>query len=419
MKKPELVLPTIQNWTCHNCGGCCRRHVIEITADEKARIEAQGWDAEPVTARKSLVISKNNTHRLAHQPDGACVFLDENGLCRIHAKFGEAAKPLACRMYPYAFHPSGDEVAVSLRFSCPSVVANRGRRVESQHAELARMAREVVPDDYAEMPPPEIGPGKRTSWDDFLQCIDMLDAIFAQQTPALVAVLRGLMVAELLDEASYDKLTGERLTEFLQLVAHSAIAAVSDIPMTTAPPRAVARRHLRMLVAQYAREDTMADADAGLRGYWNRLLTSLAFVRGRGQIPTVRDDIGSPAFESMEQPFAIREPESIDEILLRFFRVKIQGIHFCGPAYYHVPLVEGLRSLLLMWPAVMWISRWRAAAQSRQEIRTDDVAQALSIADHNHGYSEALGQKASRFRVRLLAQMNQIRPLCLWYSRTS
>ena len=49
-------------------------------------------------------------YRLGHQADGACVFLDERGLCRIHAKFGEQAKPLACRIYPYAFHPAGKKI---------------------------------------------------------------------------------------------------------------------------------------------------------------------------------------------------------------------------------------------------------------------------------------------------------------------
>ena len=118
MKNLDLQLPTIQNWSCHNCGGCCKQHVIEITEEEKQRIEGQGWETDPATRDVSVVLTEGKTHRLAHQPDGGCVFLDDAGLCRIHAKYGESAKPLACRIYPYAFHPAGDDIC--LLYTSPS-----------------------------------------------------------------------------------------------------------------------------------------------------------------------------------------------------------------------------------------------------------------------------------------------------------
>src|SRR5262245_45350268 len=121
MPRPPLELPTIQNWSCHNCGGCCRQHGIFITEAARVRIEKQGWGPDSgIPANQPLFVKeqswfKKPWRRLAHQPDGACVFLNEQGLCRIHAKFGEEAKPLACRIYPYAFHPAGNKLAVSLR----------------------------------------------------------------------------------------------------------------------------------------------------------------------------------------------------------------------------------------------------------------------------------------------------------------
>ena len=54
-----------------------------------------------------MIVSGLMQHRLGHLADGACVFLDPAGRCRIHAKFGEAAKPLACRLYPLVIHPAG------------------------------------------------------------------------------------------------------------------------------------------------------------------------------------------------------------------------------------------------------------------------------------------------------------------------
>ena len=414
----DLQLPTIQNWSCHNCGGCCRQHVIEITDEEKQRIEGQGWDIDPETKDNPYILSEGKTHRLAHQSDGACVFLDEKGLCRIHAKFGEPAKPLACRIYPYAFHPAGDEVAISLRFSCPSVVENLGAAVEQQNKVLQKIARQVVPGNFRELDPPKITPGEQTNWDDFLQFADMVDAVFAEEPPVLVAILRSLMIADLLEEASFRKVSDERLTELLQLIAQSALMAIEDIPDERPEPKSVAKRHLRMLVAQYSRHDTMADKDAGFRGYWGRLKTSLSFTRGKGAIPLVREEIGPADYSTIENPFAFEDEAAADEILRRYFRVKLQGLHFCGAAYYHIPFVEGLRSLLLVYPAVMWVVRWKAAAESRSTVTTEDLVTALTICDHNHGYSEMLGLRASRVRVQLLARMKQLAPLCLWYSRT-
>ena len=107
--------------------------MIAITATEKARIEKQNWTpADGTPSDRPCIVSLGSAARLNHQDDGACVFLDANGLCRIHARFGEDAKPLACRVYPYAIHPAGTSVTTSLRFSCPSVVQNAGLSVAQQ-----------------------------------------------------------------------------------------------------------------------------------------------------------------------------------------------------------------------------------------------------------------------------------------------
>ena len=106
-----LQLPTIQNWSCHSCGDCCMRHVVEISDEERQRILDQGWSEQDEFTRGTPLMVRdigpfwNRRWRLGQRTDGACVFLDEQGLCRIHAKFGDPTKPLACRVFPYAFHP--------------------------------------------------------------------------------------------------------------------------------------------------------------------------------------------------------------------------------------------------------------------------------------------------------------------------
>src|SRR5208282_2149874 len=101
MSLPIRHLPVIQNWDCHVCGNCCKEYVVTITDEERQRIEAQGWDGDPELGGMPPVIKSgpwwSRQYRLNHREDGSCVFLTEDGRCRIHAKYGFETKPLACR----------------------------------------------------------------------------------------------------------------------------------------------------------------------------------------------------------------------------------------------------------------------------------------------------------------------------------
>jgi len=418
-----LKLPAIQNWSCHNCSGCCRQHLIEITEEERQRILSQNWTpADGIPAERPILVKYGGVpwqrrYRLGHQAGGACVFLNEDGLCRIHAKFGEAAKPLPCRLYPYAFHPSGQRVAVSLRFSCPSVARNRGKPVTDQLKEIKSLAREVVPAGVENIPAPKLSGSEQVDWPDFLQFIDMLDATLAPpETPTSVKLSRALFWIGLAEQAKFDVVRGERLREFLLIIAEAAKGQVCDDLSEVGEPTRTGRTQFRMLVAQYARKDTLVDVESGWRGRWRLLRAAIRFARGTGNIPPLQQSFHQVPFETVETPFGGLTTES-EEILTRYFRVKIQGIHFCGRAYYDLPLVEGFYSLTLVYPAILWLARWLAAGAGRKELRTDDVVRALTIADHYHAYSPAFGRRTFRQRVKILRRLGDIPKLCARYSR--
>ncbi|MEX1232322.1 MAG: YkgJ family cysteine cluster protein [Planctomycetaceae bacterium] len=419
----RLQLPTIQNWSCHSCSGCCRQHDIEITEEEKDRIEKQNWTpADGVPASTPAIVTSRRLfgkkrHTLGHSPDGACVFLDDKGLCRIHAKFGEPAKPLACRLYPYAFHPAGKTVVVSLRYSCPSVVANKGRSLDAQKDELRRLAHDVVPSSYRQLPAPHVSPHQRLDWPDFLSLVDAVDGVLATpRAPLLVRLLRALSLVDLIGQSKFEKIGGSRLKEFLDLVVQASQAEVAAEDITPREPTAAGKMQFRMLVAQYARKDTHADLARGWRNRWRLLRSAMAFAKGNGTIPILQENFGETAFSDLEGEFGGVTRE-MDEILTRYFRVKVQGLHFCGAAYYDVPFTEGFQSLALMFPVVMWLARWLAVGDRRTTITTDDVSRALAVADHHHGYSPIFGSPSFRRRVRLLASMKDIERLCAWYGR--
>ena len=420
-----LELPTIQNWSCHNCGGCCKQHAIEITQEEFARIVKQGWRGQPgfEPGQPMFVWHAgplwNRRYRLANRADGACVFLDDRGLCRIHSKFGEAAKPFACRVYPYALHPSGKSVTVSLRFSCPSVVANRGRRLIDSQSDLKQIERLVVPEGAERTPPPYLNARYQLDWPDTLQFVDALDQTLApspDNASVLVRLHRALLWINMVGQARFDKVRGPRLTEFLELIFQGASIEIPADFSISQPPSSVARMHFRLLAGQYARKDTSVEVRQGWAGRFRMLRAAWRLFRGTGLVPALQPDLFPVPFETLEQQFG-DWPAGTDELWTRYFRVKIQGLHFFGAAYYDIPLVEGFQSLALILPATMWIARWIAASNGRRSLNLEDIQKALAIADHHHGYSPLWGQYGFRSRVRTLASLDQINKLIAWYAK--
>jgi len=414
-----LQLPTIQNWSCHNCSGCCRQHLIEVTEDERQRILKQNWqpqDGIPETQRVLIPHAGppwNRRYRLAHTDDGACVFLNADGLCRIHAKFGEPAKPLACRVYPYSFHPAGKQVTVSLRFSCPSVAENLGRNIVENREEVQAIGRLVVPESADRILPPRVSPGQKVDWNDILTFAEAFDSIIAgTEVPLVKRLFRLLFVTNVIDQSSFRLIRGERLTEFLGII--STAARNEEFPSTLQPVSGIGAMQFRLLTAQYARKETVADLSGKLAGRWDLLRFALRFTTGQGDAPPLQNCFRAVPFADIEQPFG-PVPTEAEEILTRLLRVKIQGLHFCGRAYYGVPVVEGLQSLLLIIPVILWLARWLALSDGRRSLRVEDIQTAVTIADHHHGYSPALGSRSFRLRVRILSQMKDLDRLILWY----
>ena len=420
MPLPPLQLPTIQNWSCHNCSGCCRQHLIEITEEERQRILDQKWTVKDGVPDGPVVVPHGGSlfkksWRLAHGSDGGCVFLNDDGLCRIHAKFGEAAKPLACRIYPYALHPAGKKVTVSLRFSCPSVVANLGKPVSENRDELKKIERLVVPENADKIPPPHVSKREQLDWPDTLKIVNALHELVTQddEVGIIERLYRALFVAGLVGEAQFDVIRGARLGDFLDILAEAASGEELPEP---AQPAGVMQMQFRLLVAHYARKDTVADLDAGLAGRWRLFRAATKFASGRGNAAPLQDCFKEVPFDAMEQPFG-ELPEDFEEILTRYLSVKLQGLHFCGPAYYGIPLVEGFRSLVLIVAAMCWIAKWLAVSDGRSEWTTDDLSRAMTIADHHHGYSPIFGSSAFRRRVNMFAKTDDLTRILLWHTR--
>jgi lysine-N-methylase len=237
-----------------------------------------------------------------------------------------------------------------------------------------------------------------------------------EQAPFLVRLLRALRLIDLLGQSTFEKIRGPRLSELLQILTEAVAGEVPTDLSGFPEPSRTGRMQFRLLAAQYARKDTLAERQTGWRNRWRLFRAALRFTRGTGMVPRLQEQFVEVPFADLELSFG-PIPAEAEEILTRYLRVKVQGLHFCGAAHSGEPLVEGFQSLALMIPVVLWIARWLAAGERRARFETEDIARALAIADHHHGYSPVFGQPGFRGRVRLLARLDDISRLAAWYGR--
>lgn len=411
MKSPRLETPAGQNWSCHGCTDCCRdQFLVTLSAAEKQRLEQQGWTAADGVDPAAMIVPEGNRFRLTHQSNGACVFLDATGRCRIHARFGEAAKPLACRLFPLVIHPAGKKLVVGLRFSCPSAVANRGRPLAEQGRELQQLARLVVPEDYQESPPPPVLETGGAGWPDFLRFVSWLDTALAdQEVPVALKLLRALHWLGAVEKGSLDQIGGPGADEILEALIVSAAKKLPGLPEKPDPPSRFGRFFLRLMVLEHARLITAKEMNAPGQYRWKILGAIWQFARAGGNTPALRSGLARVKFTDIEKPFGPLSAE-MEALLTRYFRMKIQSLHFCGHAFHDRPLIEGFRSLTLLYPMIVWLSRWLAVSDGRTRLTDGDMARAIAMVDDHYSYSPYLS-----WRVRLLQQRNDIARLCGWY----
>jgi lysine-N-methylase len=419
MPLPIRQLPVLQNWDCHNCGGCCREYTINITEEEHDRIVKQGWDKEPEFQNVPLFVNagskKKPKWRLAQRPDSACIFLTEDGLCKIHAKFGIGAKPLACRVYPFMLVPVGDHWRVGMRFACPSAAENKGRPIKAHGSELREYVaglekRGALPGGT--IPPPPLQGRQDVSWRDLFIFEEALESIVNQEKVPIERRLRKcLWLANLCRQAKFDKLSGDRLEEFLSLLFDAMEQEVAvetgDIPL----PSRLGKLLFRQLLVLYVRKDVGQNPGLAKRGRVALMKAAIGFARGTGPVPKVHGLLPETTFEKLEEP-AGPLPEECEAILHRYYITKLQSMQFCGPTNYHHAFWDGLESLALTFSVMMWVMRAFADLPRREAL-----LQAVRIVDDNFGFHPLIGTRRQKFAQRLLSTWGDIPRLVAWYGR--
>lgn len=404
--------PGFQRYSCHSCGQCCRGlFEIRVTPEEQARIEAQGWADRPELDGLSLFREVGGATALNHRPDGACVFLDDDNHCRIHAEFGEETKPLPCRLYPFVFVPDGHQVRADVRFDCPSVAGNRGRELSEHFSDLKAMLPQAVPDLEIEQQV-EVTNGQMVEWSVVRVLAEEAEAILTDisltltdRTVALANFAAACLVAP------YDAVDKAQMVQFATSLRRSMVEGVvqEDAPPLAAPPRKL-RALFRQLVASLGRADRIGERPQT----WHRLQTALRMVAGRGHVPAIQPTFAAVPFKAIEQPWPPPDAEAA-AALTRFYRIRMNGFGFFGHACGGRSFADGLSALVLTYPVILWYARLFAAGDGASAIGLDHAVRAIQVVDHRYGRMTQWEAANEARRQQILCELPNLLALIRWY----
>lgn len=404
MRLPVL-LPQLseQRYSCHGCGECCRDFTIELRGDDFERVAAQGWDAE---LGGPFWVEFAGRRWLRQRSDGGCVFLGEGGRCRIHARHGLEAKPLACQLFPFTFAPGPSHARVGVSFACTSVRRSVGADLASHRPDLLRMQSglsEALEREQA----PDLAQGLPGTLEEAAAVERGLDGWLSDARRAPQERLAGFaFLTQSIRNATLQRVRGERLGELMETLVTHTPAELEALEIPEPAPRAW--RMLRQAI--FARvEDPKIDAlrrQGRLRavlGQWRR---SRAWASGRGPAPPIA---GWPELrlESVSQgPALFGGPDAaaIDELFRRWLRATLLGGRAWGPGLYGLPVQEGAGFVALNALCAAGLARMRAVAEGREHVTLEDASAAIGRVDRTSGRARWLGSRGERLRVQWLAQ---------------
>lgn len=168
-------------FSCTMCGSCCGGHVVgpvsrpilDGLAAHGAALENEVKAARKVDKGLFFVLPTQRATPgedvVCHAAGGSCVFLDDQGLCRIHGKLGGDKKPLPCRIFPWELTASPTGVRVAVQRECRDFAnATNDERptIAESEAELRALLAEI-PGLWTPSITPVLRDDKFASWADY------------------------------------------------------------------------------------------------------------------------------------------------------------------------------------------------------------------------------------------------------------
>lgn len=414
MSLPIITLPASERWDCHQCGVCCRGSIVPLRDEDLRKLAEQHWEQHPDYRGTSVTatLSLSGKRQLAKRADGSCIFLMEDGLCRIHKEFGFEAKPLVCRMFPLQIVPHEKQAVLTIRRACPSAAADQGRELTEHLPEVRAYAAEGDLTAHAAAAP-TIKAGEPGDWKRARIVLEALRRITADERyPLIRRLVHGLEFCRLIEQGQTRDMTAKSLAELVQVLEeHLANEAAAHFAQ-----RQPATSGGSVLFRQIGLEAVRLHPRCYLQpGWFTRLqLTwwALKMVWGRGALPRVHPEFPAATFEQLEQPLGLLDA-SLYQPLARYFETSAASYQYALGDRGGWSILESYRQLALLYPFALWLLRWATAGRAPV---VNDIYEVITTLERAQGYAPLAGLQ-QRSRLQTLARLGDLQRLVTWYGR--
>jgi lysine-N-methylase len=403
---PDIHLPPGLRYSCIQCGDCCRTLEVTMTEPEHERLAEHDWAATLADYRHDRYLRRirrgrgRQRWRLRPLKTGACRFLTDDNLCRVHAVLGYDAKPFAGRLFPFTFSVTPAGVFVGCRFNCPAVVRGEGLPLEEQRRDIERLYRE-----YARVYEPRREPDRvrffgrfGLGWRDILRIEDQLRAfLLLHDLPiplrllACRALVRQFVSGSL--STGRDARVGADPDAILRTLAGSAGSVPAPGPMERVFFRLLAAAFLGAELPSFREMPFTRRLGVRLGRVLGRFCDALGARKmplpGTGNAVPLRDVAKVDTREIDETSTAMLE---------RYFVGKLSSQSFFGLSFFGRSFAEGIEFLACTHAVLLRVAAAHAVAAGRHAPNADDVEYAIRQIDFGYNYLGTFGGLTERLR---------------------
>ena len=378
---PEDVL-----FTCTRCGDCCRSGNVMLGPGEEERLRTLDWrgreaDLESVPTVVSTTVGDGRVRRLARREDGACIYLGADQLCQIHRHFGGDAKPLMCRLYPFAFYRLAERFAVDCSFSCRSISEGSGASLAERVPEWTALLGEGATREER----PHRLTRQRTLSGELLWGFEhYLLGFLADESLSLFDRVRCCL--QFVRLATTGDPATPSAAKLREAIGAGLPRQIADIPRDDGMDRTqrVIFYHWLFLALNPSPANADLLSGPGLRKEdQRRLAAAQRFVSQQGAWIDNRELVVT--WRQIAAVDAAVVTAHSSPLLERYLAAKIIGQRSLVAHNEELPLVEAVPVFLLSYPMAIWTARALAAERGAAVASETDLRRALALLDRTLG----------------------------------
>jgi lysine-N-methylase len=413
MSLPIITLPMAERWDCHQCGVCCRGSIVPLDEEDLKKLKEQKWEEHPDYRGVAVTAALDRGRKqLAKRADGSCVFLMDDGLCRIHKDFGFDKKPLVCRMFPLQLVPRDKQAVLTIRRACPSAAADKGRQVTEHLREVRAYAAEGKLIEHSAAPPP-IKPGEEAEWKRSRGILETLCRVTGDERyPPIRRLVHGLELCRLVESAQTRDMPTGKLNDLLAVLEEHIAEEASPHFANRQRPSVSGRLLFRQIGLEAVRLHPRSYVTPR---WWTRFQLAwwaVKMVIGRGNLPHVHPRFPTATFRRIEQPLGLLDA-ALYRPLSRYFETSTASYQYALGDRSGWSIIESYRQLALLYPLALWLLRWATAGRPAD---VNDIYEIITTLERSQGYAPLFGPK-QRSRLRTLARLGDLPRLVIWYGQ--